>query len=122
MSTLEVLQTYPSQRKILLSVALGVVDPSTLASLHSIWTTQNLSPLLGSFPNPGHSLEYHYPLMHYVDEGASTCIMSKIIWQKLGSLELTPSAITLWAYDGPISTQGDFSKHPHRDSRKNGLD
>jgi hypothetical protein len=48
-----------------------------------------------------------------IDEGASTCIMSKMMWQKLGSPELIPSAITLRAYDGrPSSPEGVFQNVP----------
>jgi hypothetical protein len=48
-----------------------------------------------------------------IDEGASTCIMSKTVWQKLGSPELIPSAITLRAYDGrPSSPEGLFQNVP----------
>jgi hypothetical protein len=48
-----------------------------------------------------------------IDEGASTCIMSKTVWQKLGSPELLPSAITLRAYDGrPSSPEGLFQNVP----------
>jgi hypothetical protein len=39
--------------------------------------------------------------------------MSKIVWQKLGSPELIPSAITLRAYDGrPSSPEGLFQNVP----------
>jgi hypothetical protein len=42
-----------------------------------------------------------------IDEGASTYIMSKDIWQKIGSPELVPSTSTLRAYDGrPTSPTG----------------
>ena len=42
-----------------------------------------------------------------VDEGASTCIMSTVVWQKLGSLILQPSSTTLRDYDGhPTKAQG----------------
>jgi hypothetical protein len=48
-----------------------------------------------------------------IDEGASTCIMSKTVWQKLGSPDLLPSAITLRAYDGrPSSPEGLFQNVP----------
>jgi hypothetical protein len=48
-----------------------------------------------------------------IDEGASTCIMSKTVWQKLGSPELIPSTITLRAYDGrPSSPEGLFQNVP----------
>ena len=42
-----------------------------------------------------------------VDEGASTCIMSTLVWHKLGSPILQPSSTTLRAYDGhPTKAQG----------------
>ena len=42
-----------------------------------------------------------------VDEGASTCVMSTLVWQKLGSPILQPSSTTLRAYDGhPTKAQG----------------
>jgi hypothetical protein len=48
-----------------------------------------------------------------IDEGASTCIMSKMVWKKLGSLELIPSTITLRAYDvRPSSPKGLFQNFP----------
>jgi hypothetical protein len=44
-----------------------------------------------------------------IDEGASTCIMSKGVWKNIGSPELVPSAIILRAYDGrPSSLEGLF--------------
>jgi hypothetical protein len=48
-----------------------------------------------------------------IDEGASTCIMSKFVWKKLGSPELVPSSITLRDYDGrPSSPEGLFQNVP----------
>jgi hypothetical protein len=48
-----------------------------------------------------------------IDEGASTCNMSKSVWQKLSSLELISSAITLRAYDGrPSYPKGLFQNVP----------
>jgi hypothetical protein len=39
--------------------------------------------------------------------------MSKVVWKKLGSLELVPSSITLRAYDGrPSSPEGIFQNVP----------
>jgi len=49
--------------------------------------------------------------VHYyiIDEGASTCIMSKTVWKKLVSPEIMPSTITLRPYDGcPSSPEGIF--------------
>jgi hypothetical protein len=48
-----------------------------------------------------------------IDEGASTCIMSKVVWKKHGSPELVPSTIILRAYDGrPSSPKGLFQNVP----------
>ena len=42
-----------------------------------------------------------------MDEGASTCVVSTLVWQKLGSPILQPSSTTLRAYDGhPTKSQG----------------
>ena len=38
-----------------------------------------------------------------IDEGASTCVMSTLVWKQLGSPELAPSMITLRAWDGHAS-------------------
>jgi hypothetical protein len=37
---------------------------------------------------------------YIIDEGASKFLMFSHIWKKLGSPELIPSMITLYAYDG----------------------
>ena len=48
-----------------------------------------------------------------IDEGASTCIMSKNIWHKLWFPKLKPSNITLRAYDGrPLATVGLYQNVP----------
>ena len=48
-----------------------------------------------------------------VDEGASTCIMSTLVWQKLRSPILQPSSITLRAYDvHPTKSQGILPHFP----------
>jgi hypothetical protein len=55
-----------------------------------------------------------------IDEGASTCIMSKIVWQKLGSPELIPSTITLRSYsERPSSPEGLFQNVPFELRGKN---
>ena len=38
-----------------------------------------------------------------IDEGASTCVMSALVWKQLGSPKLAPSTITLHAWDGHAS-------------------
>lgn len=111
-SILEVLQTCPLQNKSLLST-LGTVDP--FDSRLITFDLDNSEPRLPSL------VAFQIPVMVWnitihrciIDEGASTCIMSKNVRQKLGSPELVPYAITLRAYDGPPSQIGGlFQKIP----------
>jgi hypothetical protein len=98
MSVLEVLQTCPTQRKSLLST-LGTVDPmDTQLITFDLDSGEPLLLALIAFQIPVkiQNITVHQCI---IDEGASTCIMSKSVWQKLGSPELIPSAITLRAYD-----------------------
>ncbi len=98
MSFLEVLQTCPTQRKSLL-FALGAVDPAdTRLITFDLDRCEPLLPVVVAIQIP---VKIRNITVHrcIIDEGESTCIMSKIVWQKLGSPELTPSAITLRAYD-----------------------
>jgi hypothetical protein len=112
MSVLEVLQTCPTQRKSLLS-ALGVVDPvDTQLITFDLDSGEPRLPALITFQIPVKiwNITVHRCI---IDEGASTCIMSKFVWQKLGSPKLIPSAITLRAYDGrPSSLEGLFQNVP----------
>jgi hypothetical protein len=112
MSVLEVLQTCPTQRKSLLS-AMGAVDPTDTRLI--TFNLDNCEPRLPA------AVAIHIPVkirnitVHrcIIDEGASTCIMSKSVWQKLGSPELLPSAITLRAYDGRSAyPEGIFQNVP----------
>jgi hypothetical protein len=99
MSVLEVLQTCPTQRKSLLST-LGAVDPAdTRLITFDLDCGEPHLPTLVAFQIP---VKIQNITVHrcIIDEGASTCIMSKTVWQKLGSPELIPSTITLRAYDG----------------------
>jgi hypothetical protein len=112
MSVLEVLQTCPTQRKSLLS-AMGAVDPSDTRLI--TFDLDNCEPRLPAavaiqIPVKIQNITVHRCI---IDEGASTCIMSKSVWQKLGSPELLPSAITLRAYDGrSASPEGIFQNVP----------
>jgi hypothetical protein len=112
MSVLEVLQTCPTQRKSLLS-ALGAVDPAdTRLITFDLDSYEPRLPALVAIQILGKiwNITVHQCI---IDEGASTCIMSKTIWQKLGSSELIPSAITLRAYDRrPSSPEGLFQNVP----------
>jgi hypothetical protein len=99
MSVLEVLQTCPTQRKSLLS-ALGAVDPADNRLI--TFDLDSSEPRLPAAVALQVPVKIRNITVHrcIIDEGASTCIMSKTVWKKLGSPELTPSSITLRAYDG----------------------
>jgi hypothetical protein len=112
MSILEVLQNCPTQRKSLLST-LGAVDPAdTRLITFDLDSCEPRLPALVAIHIP---VKIRNITVHrcIIDEGASTCIMSKTVWQKLGSLEFIPSAIKLQAYDGrPSSPEGLFQNVP----------
>jgi hypothetical protein len=112
MSVLEVLQTCPTQRKSLLS-ALGSVDPTDTRLI--TFDLDSCEPHLPAAVAIQIPIKIWNITIHrcIIDEGASTCIMSKTVWQKLGSPDLIPSAITLRAYDGrPSSPEGLFQNVP----------
>ena len=112
MSVLEVLQTCPTQRKSLLS-ALGAVDPADTQLI--TFDLDSCKPRLPAAVSIQIPVKIRNITIHrcIIDEGASTCIMSKIVWQKLGSTDLLPSTITLCAYDGrPSSPEGLFQNVP----------
>jgi hypothetical protein len=99
MSVLEVLQLCPTQQKSLIST-LGAVDRAdTRLITFDLDCGEPHLPTLVVFQIP---VKIQNIIAHrcIIDEGASTCIMSKIVWKKLDSHELIPSAITLRAYDG----------------------
>jgi len=99
MSVLEVPQTYPTQQKSLLS-ALGAVDLANIRLITFVLDCgePHLNALVAfQIPIKIWNITVHRCI---IDEGASTCIMSKTVWKKLGSPDLIPSAINLRAYDG----------------------
>jgi hypothetical protein len=118
MSVLEVLQTCPSQRKSFLS-ALGAVDPAdTRLITFDLDNREPRLPVLVAFQI---LVKIQNIMVHrcIIDEDASTCIMSKIVWKKLGSPKLVPSTITLRAYDDrPSSPEGLFQNVPVKLGRK----
>jgi hypothetical protein len=99
MSVLEVLQTYPSQCKSLLS-ALGVVDTADMQLItFDSYSKEICIPTQVAFQilfNIWNTIIYWF----IINEGTSSCTMSKHVWKKIGSLEIVPSVITLRAYDG----------------------
>jgi hypothetical protein len=106
MSALEVLQHYPSQRRMLL-VAIGSFDPESSNNL-----TFNLDD---HQPRLSHQLAFqidvvvHNQQIHrtILDEGAYTCFMSLACWKGLKSPTLNKSPMMLRTFDGRFF-------HPHR--------
>ena len=105
MSTLEVLQSCPTQRKNLLA-ALGALDPDNTNLIHF-----NIENYKSRLP---HKLAFQIitkvvgkkVFRTVLDEGASTSVLSLSCWKALGSPKIVTSPTTLKAFDG----QGF---HPH---------
>jgi hypothetical protein len=103
MSTLEVLQSCPAQRKSLLT-ALGsseTCNPGTIML--------DMTDLKPRFPyHVTFQIVVAHPTKNFtrnifrtvVDEGASTCVMSLACWKAIGQPELSPSPTLLTAFDG----------------------
>jgi hypothetical protein len=102
MSTLEVLQSFPAQRKSLLT-ALGSTETCNLGTI--MLDTTDLKPRL-----PYHvafQIAVAHPMKTFthnifhtmVDEGNSTCVMSLACWKAIGQPELSPSPTLLTAFD-----------------------
>ena len=99
MSTLEVLQSFPTPCKNLLT-ALGSLDPDNTNLIH--FNVENYKSRLQ------HKLAFQV-IMKVVgkkffrtilDEGASTSMLSLSCWKSLGSLDLITSPTTLKAFEG----------------------
>jgi hypothetical protein len=102
MSALEVLQSFPAQRKALLTT-LGSTETCNLGTIMLYMT--DLKPRL-----PYHvafQIVVAHPTKNFtwnifrtvVDKGASTCIMSLACWKAIGQPELSPSPTLLTAFD-----------------------
>ena len=99
MSTLEVLQSCPTQRKLLL-LAIGAIDPQD-----SNLTVFDLENFTSRLP---HQMAFQIPILvknrrvfhTIIDEGESTCIMSLNCWKNVGSRTLNQSPTILKAFDG----------------------
>jgi hypothetical protein len=105
MSTLEVLQSFPSQRKALLT-SLGSIETCNPGTI--MLDTTNLKPHL-----PYHvafQIVVAYPTKTFtrnifhmvVDEGASTCVMSLACWKVVSQPVLSPSPTFLTTFDGHL--------------------
>jgi hypothetical protein len=103
MSALEVLQSFPSQRKDFLS-ALGSTETCNPGMIMLDMT--DLKPHL-----PYHvafQIVVAYPMKYFtrnifhtvVDEGASTCVMSLACWKAIGQPILSSSPTLLTSFDG----------------------
>ena len=99
MSTLEVLQSCPTQRKNLLT-ALGALDPDNTNLIH--FDVENYKSRLP------HKLACQI-IMKVVgkkvfrtilEKGASTSVLSLSCWKAIGSLDIVTSPTTLKAFDG----------------------
>ena len=99
MSTLEVLQTCPPQRRALLS-ALGVDDDKSSSIIK--FETMGIQPHLPYYM----SLLIHVECLNMtvkhivVDEGTATSVISLSCWKGLGSPRLSQSATMLRDFDG----------------------
>jgi hypothetical protein len=102
MSTLEVLQSYPTQRKALLT-ALGSTKTCNLGTI--MLDTTDSKPRL-----PYHvafQIVVAYPTKTFTqnifrtvgDEGALTCVMSLACWKSIGQPILSPSPNLLTSFD-----------------------
>ena len=99
MSTLEVLQSCPTQRKNLLT-ALGALDPDNTNLIH--FNVENYKSRLP------HKLAFQI-IMKVVrnkvfrtvlDKGASTLVLSLSCWKSIDSPKFVTSPTTLKAFDG----------------------
>ena len=99
MSTLEVLQSCPTQRKNLLT-ALGDLDPNNTNLIH--FNVENYKSRLP------HKLTFQIIMKvlgknffrTVLDKGASTSVLSLSCWKAIGSPKLVTSPTTLKAFDG----------------------
>jgi hypothetical protein len=99
MSTLEVLQHCPSQRRTLLT-SIGIVGLES--SNHIMFNLENYAPQLShqlafQFDVVVHNQQIHRTIL---DEGTSNCVMSLACWKGLKSPALNKSPMMLPAFDG----------------------
>ena len=99
MSTIEVIQSCPSQRKDLLST-LGVNGDDSSSMIK--FETEGHQPHLPYYLSLLVNVECLNMTMKHtvIDKGAATSVMSLTCWKGLGSPELSKSATMLNAFDG----------------------
>jgi hypothetical protein len=102
MSSLEVLQSCPAQRKALLT-ALGSTETCNPGTI--MLDTTDLKPhlpyhvvfqIVVAHPTKTFTWNIFYMV---VDEGASTCVMLLACWKAIGQPELSPSPTLLTVFD-----------------------
>ena len=99
MSTLEVLQSCPTQRKNLLT-ALGALDRENTDLIHfNVKNYKSRLPHKLSFQIITEVVEKKV-FITILDEGASTSVLSLSCWKDIGSPDLVTSPTTLKAFDG----------------------
>jgi hypothetical protein len=99
MSALEVLQTFPTQRKALLK-DIGGIEPTNMNLI--------IFDLEDHIPRLPPQLAFHIQVIvsdkkicrTVIDEGTSTCVMSLACWKAIGSPSLNESWNTLKAFNG----------------------
>ena len=99
MSTLEVLQSCPTQCKNLLT-ALGALDLENYNLIHfNIENYKSILPHKLAFQIITKVVEKKV-FRTVLDEGASTLVLSLSCWKAIGSPELVTSPVALKAFDG----------------------
>ena len=99
MSTLEVLQSCPTQCKNLLT-ALGDLEPDNTNLIHfNVENYKSRLPHKISFQIIMKVVENKF-FRIVLDEGASTSILSLSCWKAIGSPELVTSPTTMKSFDG----------------------
>jgi hypothetical protein len=101
MSTLEVLQSCPTQRKVLLK-AIGGIDPTDMNLI--------IFYLEDHIPSLPPQLTFHIQVIvsdknicrMVIDKGASTCVMSLTCWKYIGSPSLNESQNTLKSFNDSV--------------------
>jgi len=99
MSTLEVLQSCPTQRSALLS-KINVVDPkNSLVLTFDMLNVKKRHPHHMAFQIKS-TYQKTNIFRTVIDEGASTCVMSMSCWKAIGSPLSIPSPTLLMTFDG----------------------
>jgi hypothetical protein len=99
MSALEVLQHYPSQRRMLLA-AIVIIDHES--SNHIMFNLDNYTSRLSHQLSFQIDVVVHNQQIHrtILDEGASTCVISLACWKSLKSPAINKYPMMLCTFNG----------------------